>query len=36
MLKKRYVDKIQELERLFGGPVRAVGFLNCGMPFIRG
>lgn len=35
MLNERYVERLQELERSFGGPMRAIGFLNHGKPFIR-
>ena len=36
MLSERYVERLHELERSFGGSVRAIGFLNHGKPFIRG
>ena len=32
-LKTQYVERLRRLEGLFGGPIRAVGFLNHGKPF---
>ena len=36
MLNERYVERLQKLERSFGGSVRAIGFSNHGKPFVRG